>query len=298
MVLEAGSQSGWIARLLRSWGHEVLVAHPRKLRLIDENRSKDDRVDAQYLARVARLDPELLSPIEDRGEQAQRDLVLLRARENLVQARTKLINGVRSTLKQFGIRVRTCSSESFASRVREEMGAQWEETLGGVVEMIEALTGKIRGLDRTIQQWGQERYPETKRLSQVNGVGPLTALAFVLTVEQPDRFACNRRVGAFLGLCPRRDQSGARDPQLRITKQRDRTLRRLLINCAHYILGPFGVDCELRRWGEWIAGAGSKNAEKRAAVAVARKLSVLLLVLWKTEEAYDPFYHTNRSLAA
>ena len=201
-------------------------------------------------------------------------------------------------LKQFGIRVRKCSTECFARRVGEEMGPEWEETLGPVVEVIEVLTEKIRAYDRRIQQWGEQRYPETKRLSQVNGVGPLTALAYVLTVEQPDRFAHNRTVGAFLGLCPRRDQSGERDPQLRISKQGDRTLRRLMITGAHYILGPFGQDCELRRYGERIAGGGSKNAKKRAVVAVARKLSVLLLALWRSGETYDPFYHTNRSVAA
>lgn len=298
VALEAGSQSGWMARLLESWGHEVIVANPRQLRLIYENRRKDDRVDAQYLARVARLDPQLLSPVRLRGEQTQRDRVLLRSRENLVESRTKLINGVRSMLKQFGIRVNRCSSESFARRVGEQMSGEWEEMLGGVVEVIEVLTEKIRAYDGRIQQWGEQRYPQSQRLSQVHGVGPLTALAYVLTVEQPDRFANNRTVGAFLGLCPGRDQSGERDPQLRISKQGDRMLRRLMISSAHYILGPFGQDCELRRYGERIAEGGSKNAKKRAVVAVARKLSVLLLALWRSGETYDPFYHTNRSVAA
>ena len=297
IALEAGSQSGWISRLLQGWGHEVLVANPRKLRLIYENRKKQDRVDAQYLARLARLDPRLLSPIQHRGESVQRDRVVLRSRETLVEARTKLINSVRSTLKQFGLRVSSGSSGSFARRVREQVGSEWEETLGPVVEMIEALTGTIRDLDRRIQQWGEQRYPQTKRLRQVPGVGPLTALAYVLTIEDPGRFESPREVGAYLGLCPRQDQSGGRDPQLPITKQGDRMLRRLLIQGGHYILGPFGPESELRRWGERIAGEGSQARKKRAVVAVARKLSVLLLILWRRGEPYDPFYHTNRRAA-
>ena len=117
-------------------------------------------------------------------------------------------------------------------------------------------------------------------MRQVEGIGPLTALTFVLTLEDPYRFEKSRSVGAYLGLVPATDQSGDRDPQKRISKEGDEMLRKLLVGSAHYILGPFGSDSDLRRHGEKIASRGGKNAKKRAAVAVARKLSVLLHSLW------------------
>ena len=131
-------------------------------------------------------------------------------------------------------------------------------------------------------------------MRQVEGIGPLTALTFVLTLEDPYRFEKSRSVGAYLGLVPAIDQSGDRDPQKRITKEGDEMLRKLLVGSSHYILGPFGSDSDLRRHGEKIASRGGKNAKKRAAVAVARKLAVLLHRLWVTAEVYDPLHNTHR----
>ena len=152
-------------------------------------------------------------------------------------------------------------------------------------------SGTTRTRWRTISK---ESYPETELLRQVEGIGPLTALTFVLTLEDPYRFEKSRSVGAYLGLVPASDQSGERDPQRRISKEGDEMLRRLLVGSAHYILGPFGSDSDLRRHGEKIASRGGKNAKKRAVVAVARKLSVLLHRLWVNAEVYDPLYNTHR----
>jgi len=110
----------------------------------------------------------------------------------------------------------------------------------------------------------------------------------VLTLEDPGRFRQSRAVGPYLGLCPRRDQSGGRDAQLRITKRGDAMLRRLLVSGAQYILGPFGPDTDLRRWGLRLAARGGKNAKKRAVVAVARKLATLLHRLWVSGATYQP----------
>ena len=130
-------------------------------------------------------------------------------------------------------------------------------------------------------------------IARVAGVGPLTALAYVLTLEDPDRFAGSRAVGAYLGLRPKQASSGTRTPQLRITKAGDGMLRRLLVGSAHYILGPFGPDCDLRRWGLRLAARGGKNAKKRAVVAVARKLAVLLHRLWVTGDRYQALRRTT-----
>lgn len=166
--------------------------------------------------------------------------------------------------------------------------------IGPILEHIDSLTERIREYDRRLETISKERYPETELLRQVEGIGPLTALSFVLTLEDPHRFERSHSVGAYLGLVPARGQSGDRDPQRRISKEGDEMLRRLLVGSAHYILGPFGSDSDLRRHGEKIASRGGKNSKKRAAVAVARKLSMLLHHLWVSGEVYDPLHNTRR----
>jgi len=255
--------------------------------MIYDSRNKQDKVDAETLARLGRLDAKLLSPITHRNEQAQLDLAMLRSRDALVRARTKLINHVRGMVKVFGYRIPSCSSACFGKRAREAMPECLKENLGGLVGQIELLTNQIAGYDRAIEKIGQ-KYPEIERLKGVSGVGTLTALAFVLTLEDPRRFRKSRDVGAYLGLVARRDQSGESDRQLRITKTGNRFLRRLLVGSAHHILGPFGPDCALRRFGMEMAARGGKNAKKRATVAVARKLAVMLHHLWLNKEEYIP----------
>lgn len=293
IALETGTHSPWVSRVLKDCGHEVVVANSRKLRLIYENPSKDDRVDALYLARMARVEPALLSPVEHRAETVQKDLALLRSRDALVSARTQLINHVRGLVKSVGSRLPACSSRSFPKKVSEKTPDSLRAGLLPVLDEIASLNDRIKQLERQLQILCNESYPQTKLLRQVTGVGPITSLAFVLTLEAPQRFPKSRTVGAFLGLVPGRKQSGGSDPQRRITKQGDRCLRRLLVNAAHYILGRFGPDSDLRRFGVKIASRGGKNAKKRAIVAVARKLAVLLHHLWRSAEVYEPLYQEN-----
>lgn len=290
VVLEVGSQSAWISRLLSRLGHEALVANARQVALIYGNPGKTDRVDAEALARLGRVDPKLLAPIQHGSEQVQVDRALLRGRDVLVRSRSQLIGHVRGTVKSLGLRVRPCSAEAFARHAEEELPAALRPALGPVIEQIAALTRTIRQYDREIERLSRERYPVSELLRQVDGVGALIALAYLLRIEDPRRFRRSRTVGAYLGLVPRRDQSGERDPQLRITKHGDPYLRRLLIQGARYILGPFGKDSALRRYGLRIAERGGKYAKKRAAVAVARKLAVLLHHLWETGEVYEPLH--------
>jgi transposase len=288
IVLEAGTHSPWVSRLLSDLGHEVLVANPRRLRLIYQNDSKSDRVDAEYLARVGRLDPALLAPLTHRGAGTQADLALIRSRTALVRARTGLINHARGTAKSLGMRLPSCASGTFARRVGPLVPEELTPALAPVIAAIATLTEEISTLDSAIEEMADERYPETALLTQVSGIGVLTAATFVLTVEDPARFPRSRAVGSYLGLRPRRQDSGSLTPELRITKAGDEHLRWLLVAAAHHILGPFGEDSDLRRWGLGLAAAGGRRAKKRAVVAVARKLSVLLLRLWQTGETYEP----------
>ena len=288
VVLEAGTHSPWASRELEALGHEVIVANPRKLRVIYENDSKDDRVDAEYLARVGRLDPALLKGITHRGEAAQADLAVLHSRDVLVRTRTQLINHARGVVEAMGERLPRCTAEAFTRRCAGAIPERLEPALAPVFAQLERITAQIRAYDRTLEQLCAEPYPETALLRQVGGVGPVTSLAYVLVLESPERFRRSRTVGAYLGLRPRRSQSGGHDPQLRITKAGNPFLRRLLVQAAHYILGPHGPDCDLRRHGERIAGGEGRNAKKRAVIAVARKLAVLLHRLWISAEVYEP----------
>jgi transposase len=294
VAMEVGAHSRWASHLLRELGHDVLVANARKLRAIYHNPRKGDRADAETLARLARLDPELLSPIHHRSPQAQADLAVLRSRDALVRCRTLLINHSRDIVKASGSRLPSCSADSFARKAASDIPKPLQPALAPVLDTIASLTQQIQAYDRTNEELCSERYPETRLLQKVSGVGPLTSLAFILTLEDPARFHRSREVGPALGLVPRRDQSGDQDPQLRITKTGDAYLRRLLVGSAQYILGPFGPDCDMRRWGLKLAERGGKNAKKRAVVGVARKLAIVLHHLWKTGEVYDPFYRAMK----
>ncbi len=297
IALEAGTHSPWVSRLLKDCGHEAIVANSRKLRLIYQNRRKNDRVDAMSLARLARLDPQLLCPIQHRGAEAQEDLALLRSRDALVHARTRLINHARGLVKSLGQRLPGCSSEAFSKKVLSAIPAPLQPGLLPVLEMITSLNAQIKLLNRRLEVLAEQRYPETKLLRQVTGVGPISSLGFVLILEEPGRFPKSRAVGAYLGLTPASNKSGQSDPQMRITKEGDGLLRRLLVSSAQYILGRFGPDTDLRRFGLRIAQHGGKNAKKRAAVAVARKLAILLHHLWRSGEVYEPLYQETRRAA-
>jgi transposase len=223
-------------------------------------------------------------------------MAIIRSREALVSSRTQLVNHVRGAVKSFGSRLPKCPAASFHNKAPEHIPEALRPALGPILETIGSLTERIREYDRRLETISKETYPETRILRQVEGVGSLTALTFVLTVEDPYRFERSRSVGAYLGLVPASDRSGDRDPQKHISKEGDEMLRRLLVSGAHYILGPFGSDSDLRRHGEKIASRGAKkNAKKRAVVAVARKLAVLLHSLWISGEVYEPLRNAHRS---
>jgi transposase len=293
VALEAGTHSGWVSRILEEKGHEVLVGNPRKLRAIWDSDKKNDERDAEMLARIARVDPQLLHPIHHRGAQAHSDLAVIKARDMLVKTRSTLISHVRGAVKTLGERISSCSAEAFHKRIRDEMPASLNPALEPLVKSIEELSIRIRHYDKQIAKLS-EKYPETEKLRAISGVGPVTSLAYVLTLEEEKRFKKSRDVGPFLGLTPKRDQSGQTDKQLRITKAGDAYMRRLLVGSAQYILGHFCADCDLRRFGLKLAERGGKNAKRRAVVAVARKLAVLMHRLWSSGVAYDPLYQQTR----
>ncbi len=291
MVLEVGMHSPWTSRFLEARGHRVLVANPRKTRAIWKNDRKDDRKDARMLAKLARADESLLHPIQHSTEEHQKDLLQIKLRDNLVRQRVDVISSVRFTLKSLGVQTRSPNTNCFAKYARKRLGEEHPDLLALVepsLRVIDAFTEQIRALDKAIEAMAADQYPETEFLTQITGVGTITSLTFVLTIGDPTRFRRVRDVAAYLGMVPRRDQSGDSDPALRITKAGDKYLRCLLVSAAQYILGPFGPDCRLRRSGLKLAERGGPQAKKKAVIAVARKLAVLMLVLWRGEQIYKP----------
>ena len=290
VVLEACGHVHWVARLASEAGHEVIVANPREVRLISQSGRKNDRNDARTLARLGRADVELLRPVKLRGEDCRASRSSLHARDLLVRTRAKLVNFVRGQVKTFGGRVPSCSTSAFRNKAVGHVPEPIRSVVAPMLEILEQLEKRIRDFDREIERLCEEQHPETGVLRQVKGVGPVLALAYVATIESPARFASSRTVGNYVGLAPAQYTSGAKTPELRISKRGDSFLRRLLVNAAAYILGPFGEDSDLRRYGERIAGSGSQRDKARARIAVARKLACLLHHLWRTGCVWDPNY--------
>jgi len=298
VVLEVGKQSPWMSHLIARFGHEVLVANARKVSLIFKTRRKRDRVDAQKLARLGRVDPELLYPIQHRGEEAQHDLSILRSRECVIASRTKLINHTRGVAKSSGYRLPKCDAKCFANRMRGAIPEPLRPALDPVVEMIGALTQTIKAYNKQLEELAKTKYAQSELLTRIHGVGLITSMAFLLVIDDPKRFQKSRTVGAYLGLVPALDDSGDCHRQLHISKEGDRLLRGVLLQSAHYMMGPFGKDCDLRRHGERIVAAGGERAKRRAVVAVARKIAVLLHRLWLHGEDYDPFFNSADAVEA
>jgi transposase len=284
--------------LLSELGHEVIVANARKVRLIGESRKKDDRLDAQTLARLARIDPELLYPVKHRSIQAQADLMMIRARAGLVRARTGLVNTARGLAKSYGERLRGCNVRNMNPEKAESLSPELQAALEPLLNAIESLSERIVEYNERIENLAQASYPQVALLKQIKGVGTLIALTFLLTLEDPHRFRKSRDVGCYLGLQPGRRNSGQSEPQMHISKEGDPYLRTLLVQGAQHILGPFGVDCDLRRWGLKLAERGGKSGKKRAIIATARKLAVLLHHLWVSGEVYEPLHNSSRRTVA
>jgi transposase len=306
VVMEAGTHSPWASRHLTRLGHEVIVANPRKVALIKDSRRKNDRIDAEKLARLGRLDPRLLSPIEHREEEAQRDLAHIRTRDVLVRMRTMAVNSARGQVKALGLRLDSCDTDQVDADLVEELPEEIRALAQPLVETAALLTAQIQAADQRIHEIAK-RYPEIALLTAIYGVGELTALTFVLTIENAERFGKSREVGPYLygvfagaGMTPGQAQSGESDPHQPITKEGDRMLRWLLVQCAHTILRHGAPDSDLRRWGlakmeernaEGAKGTGKKSTgKKKVLVAVARKLAVVMHRLWSHGEVYDPLY--------
>lgn len=290
IVLEVGSHSRWITELLRDLKHQVLVADPRRLKLISATLYKDDRLDAETLAMLGRESAHLLKTVEPRKLPEQQALTLGRLRRSVVKARTLTVNAIRGVMKPYGIRIRGEGRRAtFAQSARENLTPELAVIVEPMLQVLETLNAQVAEYDKQAEKLLPVVAPKAAHLTEIPGVGALTALYFAAVVGDPKRFSNSRDIGAYLGLCPKRDDSGERKSALRITKAGDSYMRALLANCATHILGPFGKDSDLRRWGLKKQGAGSKAEKRKAKVALARKLAVTMLAIWKAGQPYKRF---------
>ena len=288
VVLETGTHSAWISYCLEQRGYEVIVAHARDLAFIYKGDKKSDRIDAEKLARVARADKKLLHPVRLMSKTRQEALLAIKARDLLMKERTCIVNAIRGFVRSLGIDDAEYSIETI-SKMYSVLPKEIRQNLRGLFSVLTAINNNISSYDKRLKKIAEE-YPETKILQQVKGVGPIIALSFALIISDPNRFS-SKECASYLGLVPKRDQSGETDKQLGITKSGNKLLRRLLVQGAQYIMGPFGEDCDLRGFGNRIAQRGGRIAKKKATIAVARKLAITMLALWRNPDVkYDPHF--------
>lgn len=297
VALEVGTHSPWVSRQIASRGHEVIVANPHKVKLITQSVRKNDRVDAEQLARLARVDPKLLSPIRHRGPAAQADLAVIRARAELMATRTALVNCARGLAKPMGERLKKCDADQVKEGLAEGLSEALQNALRPLLKSVEAISEQIGVYDEKIAEIAK-RYPEVELLTPVYGVGTLIALSYILTIDDAQRFEHSRDVGPFLGLVPKQRDSGESQPQLGISKTGDGMMRSLLVQGAQCVLRKGAPESDLRAWGLGKMGSGGKQAKKRAIVGVARKLAVLLHTLWANGQVYEPLYNRQAAEAA
>ena len=295
IALETGTHSPWVSRLLKSYGHEVIIANPRKIPTLTGSESKNDRNDAEQLARMAAFDPKLLHPIEHRSLERQQDLNLIHTRSVLVRARTMLVNSARGLVKSAGGRLPSCSSEAFPEKVSVAVPRELKAACEPLLKQIAQMNRTLAAMDKQIEGLAK-KYPEIALLRTAPGVGPVVAACYVLTLGNPETMETNRQAGAYLGLRPRQQQSGDSDPQCGITKTGNSYLRSLLVQSAQYILVAL-VPTRSCAAGLKLAACGGKRGKKRAIVAVARKLAVLLLSMWRNGKKFEPFPQSATQLA-
>ena len=296
VVLEACGLSSWVSEELVAMGYEVVVANPSKVPLIGSNHKKNDQTDAHLLARLGRADTELLAPVTPLGTQAHLARSTVRLRRLAIDARVKLINAARGLARTMGYPIPAGKADDLTERARKYLRAQGEPAVE-ILKMLEPLFFGIEGLEASERRYDvmlrqlQQRpeYQASKNLETVPGVGLVTAMAFVLTIGDPARFTESRDVAAYVGLTPKRKQSGISDPQLGISKAGDGYLRSLLVECAHRILQDRSPASTLRTWGRELAKRGGKRGKRKAIVAVARKLAVILHRLWLTQQPFQAY---------
>ena len=282
IVLETGTLSGWLARELSKLGIAIDVIDARQAHAVMRlQHNKTDANDAEIPAEIARTG--FCRPVAVKSETAQQDRVLLKARAHLVGVRRDTENTIRGLLASLGMRFAKGSAK-LASRVREALQDHPElvTTLEPLLSAVVALRCESERLDKALRTRAKGD-PACRLLMTVPGVGPVTALAYAATIGDAERFAKSRTVGAYVGLTSRRWQSGEMDYSGRISKHGDAMLRALLYEAANSLLTVVRRAHPLKDWARRVR---KRTSHKKACVALARKLAVILHRMLITGEAF------------
>lgn len=284
VVLETGPLSAFLYHGLVERGVPAVCVCARHAKgVLSVRVNKSDPHDAEGLAQMARTG--WFKQVRIKAEATHMDRARLKIREQLIGARQAMAGQLRGLLKLFGLRVGAVTTPG---KRRERLDALFvqrpdlEPILAPLIESLEALEVQIARSSRQLAA-AASADPVARRLMSAPGVGPICALTYITSIEDPGRFAKGEDAGAFAGLAPRRHQSGERDIRGRISKAGDPMLRSALYEAANALLGRVKRPCALRDWGLRLAEA---KGAKRARVAVARKLAVLLHSLWRSETAF------------
>ena len=285
IIIEAGSYSLWVNRLLSSFDHKVIVANPRKVRLIAESTLKNDRVDAEVLARLGRSDPHFLCPITPRGPESQLTRGYLKVRAALVKTRTLEINSVRGLLRSWGFSFSAGYPAKFCERVlQSNLPSELLDMVTPLIESILAVQAQIANCEQELKRRANA-IPTVRNLMSMPGIGPIISLAFFASIDQPERFPKSRQIGSYLGFRPSLRESGGKRRMGPISKEGDQELRALLVQGA-YSLMRSQKESALK---EWATKLGERIGRKKAIVALARKMGVILHHLWITGQPFQPF---------
>lgn len=284
VILETGPLSAFLYHGLVERGVPAICVCARHAKgVLSARVNKSDPHDAEGLSQMARTG--WFKAIRIKDEATHMDRARLKIRDQLIDARQAMAGQLRGLLKLFGLRLGQATTPGKRRERLEALFAQKPELapiLGPLIESIEALEVQIARSSRALVAAAQAD-PVTARLMTAPGVGPITALVFKTSIEDPGRFARGEDAGAFAGLAPRRNQSGERDCKGRISKAGDPMLRSALYEAANCLLARVKRPCALRDWGQKLAQA---KGPKRARVAVARKLAILLHRLWLSQTEF------------
>ena len=286
IVIEASPFAEWVALWLEQLGHQVKVIDPRRAAALIRTKKKTDRLDAQQLARLAETG--WYHEVHRKSDPARLLRSHLRARQGLVEARQAQVFRIRGLLRVHGLKVGSVSKARFAERVRQLCHDHVPDLLAVVEPLLSVLQGIRDGeaaLTRRLKQVAQ-RDASCRLLMTMPGVGPMTAVAFVSTVDDPHRFARGDQVAAYMGLVPSVYQTGDTHYTGSITREGDKLTRTLLAEAANALLAHYRGDCALKRWGERLA---DRKGGGKARVAVARKMAMVLHRMWINNEPFRAF---------
>lgn len=285
ILIEASTESEWVAQCLEVLGHEVIVADPNYAPMYAQRsrRVKTDRRDAEALAHACRLGA--YHPAHRTSEHQRQVRGSLTVRDALVRSRTRWISVVRALLRQHGYRLRSGAAESFIGRIEElELSAELQAEIEPLLRAMRSVNEQLAALEQRVETMAQDN-KVVERLRTAPGVGPLTALSFVATLDEVERFDNAHQVESYLGLVPREWSSGERQQRGKITKQGSGRMRALLVGAAWRILRRQEVvGSKLRHWAERLA---TRRGKRVAVVALARRLAGILYALWRDASVYD-----------